>query len=73
MGWKFLIIGIENYNWRQIIEIINKFLLAGDRVMSQMYLRQSRFTYTAWGRFNKHLKYKNLKKQEFQNIFIKTS
>ena len=41
--------------------------------MSQMYLRQSRFTYTAWGRFNKHLKYKNLKKQEFQNIFIKTS
>ena len=28
-------------------EIINKFLLAGDKFMSEMYLRQPKFTYSA--------------------------
>ena len=34
--------------------IINKFLLAGDKFMPEMYLRQPQFTYSACGRFTKH-------------------
>ena len=34
--------------------IINKFLLAGDKFMSEMYLRQPQFTYSACGPFTKH-------------------
>ena len=37
-------------------EIINKFLLAGDKCMSEMDLRQPGFTYSACGRFNKNKK-----------------
>ena len=37
-------------------EIINKFLLAGDKFMSEMYLRQPKFTYSAWGPFTKNSK-----------------
>ena len=32
-----------------INDIINKFLLAGDKCMSEMYLRQPLFTYSACG------------------------
>ena len=35
-------------------EIVNKFLLAGDKYMPEMYLKQSRFTYSACGPFNKN-------------------
>ena len=28
-------------------ELVNKFLLAGDKFMREMHLRQSRFTYSA--------------------------
>ena len=35
-------------------DIINKFLLAGDKVMSEMHLRQPQFTYSACGPFTKH-------------------
>ena len=43
-------------------KIINKFLLAGDKFMSEMHLRQPEFTYSACGSFNKAKKeYKNLK------------
>ena len=35
-------------------EIINKFLLAGDKFMPEMHLRQSGFTYSAWGPFTKN-------------------
>ena len=42
--------------------IINKFLLAGDKFMPKMYLRQPGFTYTFSCRlFDK-------KKKEFQNL-----
>ena len=34
--------------------IINKFLLAGDKFMPEMHLRQSQFTYSACGPFTKH-------------------
>ena len=35
-------------------EIINKFLLAGDKFMPEMNLRQSEFTYSASGSFTKN-------------------
>ena len=35
-------------------DIINKFLLAGDRFVPEMYLRQPKFTYRACGPFTKH-------------------
>ena len=34
--------------------IINKFLLAGDKFMPEMHLRQPQFTYSAGGPFTKH-------------------
>ena len=45
-------------------EIVNTFLLAGDKVMPEMHLRQSGFTYSACEPFTKKKKreYKNLKK-----------
>ena len=35
-------------------EIVNKFLLAGDKFMPEMYLKQPGFTYSACGPFNKN-------------------
>ena len=35
-------------------EIVNTFLLAGDKFMYEMHLRQPRFTYSACGPFNKN-------------------
>ena len=35
-------------------DIINKFLLAGDKFMSEMHLRQPQFTYSTCGPFTKH-------------------
>ena len=29
-------------------QIVNKFLLAGDKLMPEMHLKQSGFTYSAW-------------------------
>ena len=53
-------------------KIINKFLLAGDKFMAEMHLKQPGFTYSACGPFTKIKKeFKNLKKQEIQDIFIK--
>ena len=51
-------------------DIINNFLLAGDKFMPRIHLKQRGFTYSASGPFTKTKKeYKNLKKQEIQNIF----
>ena len=36
--------------------IINKFLLAGDRFMPELHLKQPGFTYSAWGPFMKNKK-----------------
>ena len=35
-------------------EIVNKFLLVGDKVMPEMHLKQSEFTYSACGPFRKN-------------------
>ena len=35
-------------------EIINKFLLTGDKFLREMHLRQPGFTYSACGPFTKH-------------------
>ena len=37
-------------------EIINKFLLAGDKFMPQIHLKQPGFTYSACGSFTKKRK-----------------
>ena len=51
-------------------EIVNKFLLAGDKFMPEMHLRQPGFTYRVCGQFKKKNKewQKNPKKQEIQDI-----
>ena len=46
-------------------EIVNNFLLAGDKFMPKIHLGQPRFTYSACGPFPEH---KNFHKQEIQNI-----
>ena len=47
-------------------EIVIKSLLAGDKFMPEIHLRQPGFTYSASGSFN-------LKKQKIRDIFIKTN
>ena len=34
-------------------EIVNKFLLAGDKIMPEMHLKEPGFTYSAWVSFTK--------------------
>ena len=54
--------------------MLNKFLLAGDTFMPEMHIRQPRFTYSASEPFTKSKeRIKNIKKQEIQDIFIKTN
>ena len=52
---------------------VNKFLLVGGKFILEMHLRKPEFTYIACGPFTKKKEYKNLKKQEINNIFIKTN
>ena len=55
-------------------EIINKFLLAGDKSMPEMHLWQPGFAYSSCEPFAKNKKIiKELKKQVSQDIFIKTN
>ena len=42
-------------------EIVNNFLLAGDKFLPEMHLKQPRFTYSACGPFTKN-------KEEFKNL-----
>ena len=35
-------------------EIVNKFLLAGDKFMPEMHLKQPGFTYSTYGQFTKN-------------------
>ena len=51
-------------------DIINKFLLAGDKFMPEMHLKQPGFTYSACGPFTKK-ELKILCKQGIQTLFIK--
>ena len=52
-------------------EIINKFLLVGDKFMPEMHLKQPGFTYIACGPFKKTKKLKSLCRLEIQILFIK--
>ena len=59
-------------------ETITKFILAGDKFMPEMHLRQPGFKYSVCRPFTKKKKkkkkeFKYLKKQEIHNIFIKTN
>ena len=55
-------------------EIVNTFLLAGDKFIPEIHLKQPGFTYSACGPFTKKKKeFRNLKKQEIQTIFTKTN
>ena len=55
-------------------EVVNKFLLAGDKLMPETILRHFGFTYVACEPFTKSIgRIKNLKKQEILGIFIKTN
>ena len=55
-------------------EIVNTLLLAGDKFMPEMRLRQPGFAYSACEPFAKNKKrIKNLKKQYIQDMFIKTN
>ena len=54
-------------------EIVSKFLSIGDKFMPEMDLRQPGFTNSTCEQFTKKkTEYKNSKKQEIQDIFIKT-
>ena len=53
-------------------EIVHKFLLAGDKFMPEIQLRQPGITYSASGYLRKNKeRIQNLKKQEIHDIFIK--
>ena len=55
-------------------EIVSRFLLAGDKFMSENHLKQLAFTYTASALFTKNKeRIQNLKKQEIPAIFTKTN
>ena len=52
--------------------IVNKFLLAGDKFMSEMYLKQQGFLIVLVGHLLKTKKeIKNLKKHEIKTMFTK--
>ena len=51
-------------------EIVNKFLLAGDKFMPEMYLRKPGFTYSACGPFTKNKEIQ--KRYIYQNELDKT-
>ena len=53
-------------------EVVNKFLLAGDKFMPEMHLKQPRFTYSACGPFTKNKeRIKKFKKTGDTNYFYK--
>ena len=55
----------------KINEIINKFLLVGEKFMPEMHLKQPGFTYSACGPFTRNKeRIENLCKLEIQILFI---
>ena len=52
-------------------KIVNKFLLAGDKFMPEMHLKQPGFTYSACGPFTKNKERIQKFEQEIQTIFTK--
>ena len=55
-----------------MIKVVTKFLLAGEKFMLEMHLKQPGFTYSAGGLFTKNKdRIHKLKKQQIQNMFLK--
>ena len=54
-------------------EIVNKFLLAGDKFITEMDLKQPGFTQSACGPFAKNKELKNLCRPEIQILFTEMS
>ena len=55
-------------------EIVNMFLLVGDKFMPETHLRPLKFMYTACAPFSKNKeRIQNLKKQTIRDISIKTN
>ena len=55
-------------------EMVSKFLLAGDKFMPEMYLRQPGFRYSACGSFTKNKeKIENFKETGDSQYIIKTN
>ena len=53
-------------------EVVNKLLLAGDKYLPEMHLKQPWFTYNACGSFTKNKEWiQKFKEQETQTIFTK--
>ena len=53
-------------------EIVNKFLLVGDKFMPEMHLKQPGFTYSACGPFTKNKeRMEKFIRPEMQILFIK--
>ena len=51
-------------------EILHDFLLAGNKFLTKMHLKQSRFNYSAFGPLTKNKeRIQNIKEEEIQNIF----
>ena len=51
-------------------EIINKYLLVGDKFMPEIHLKQPGFTYSPCGPFTKNKELKSLCRLEIQILFI---
>ena len=51
---KIPILGDVLFSMYKMNEIVNKFLLAGDKFMPEMHLRQPQFVYSACGSFTKN-------------------
>ena len=51
-------------------EIINKFLLVGDKFMPEMHLKQPGFTYSACGPFTKHAERIKKFKQTGNTLYV---
>ena len=55
-------------------EIVNMFLLGGDKFMPKMHLRQPGLTYSARGPFTENKEsIQKFKKQDIQGIFVRIS
>ena len=55
-------------NHYEMNEIVNKLLLAGDKLLREMYLKQSGFTYSAYGSFTKNKEKRQKIKKQKQKI-----
>ena len=69
IGWYFLLNVYAKF-YMKMNEIVNKLFLVGDKFMSEMHLKQPRFTYSTCGPFPENKEFKILKKQEIQAIFL---